>query len=149
VSDFDYTPFLGQVSHWPHFIDKDTSPDQVMIFEMAPGHAINALHKLIRWAREQWSEQEIRRTPLAMALLNQAVGASVLYEVDQVEVPHIDDIVLAGERLLNVEDAYDIITKMKDVHPSLDALHPVKIAVALHHAYDAQFQPTTTSKEST
>lgn len=148
-----YASALQQEELWPSF-DEDGKPLARPIVDMAPPHAINALHKLARWhhhlyntateAQYDETERAMFGSPLVAALIHQGLGpfyaGTFLRQSEADVVPHLDDVVASAEHGLSVEDAYDILIRMKDVHPSLDALHPVKLAVSLHHAYGAQFQ---------
>ena len=81
-----YEPYLGQANHWPRFELGKTRPDLHLVHEMNPGHAINAYRKLTRLAGGCYPRPHVKRTPLAMALLEQAIGDPVLYTDDQPQV---------------------------------------------------------------
>lgn len=140
MGEINYAPYLGQSAHWP---SERYGGQTLSIHSMNPGHAINSYQKLLKWATPAWDEREARRTPLAMALLRQAVGVGILYEDDQPEAPHVDDFTADPEGLrggATLEDAFDILERVYEHHPELDKLHPVTRARALVRAMNTHYQ---------
>lgn len=80
--EMDYTRYLRQTQIWPRVLGGSNAVEDKLIAEMTPQHAISAMHKLIGWAQPAWADHEIRRAPLALALLEQAVRLPVLYADD-------------------------------------------------------------------
>lgn len=136
----DYQRYLGQSDMWP-----SESKDTVKIYSMAHGHAVNALHKLIEWGKEddRWGQQpemHLRRTPLAMALLKQAVGEPVIYAEDLPEAPleRFDKVVAEHDDSIAVridlEDCYDALVKVSEYDNATPIPHPVTRARVLFRA---------------
>jgi len=115
----DYASHLSQSSHWPR------EEGDVPIHEMNAGHAINAYHLLRRWAMDgHWPGNNASRvihTPLAMALLQQAVGVTVVYSDDLPPAPPVDDAELDDNAYsvhLDLEKCFDALEAISDhTHP--------------------------------
>lgn len=83
----DYAPYLDG-EEWPSESRTMASgkgprtPIITDVWDMPPQHAVAALHKLVRWAKEYASseaeefeqEEQVRSTPLGRALTHQALG---------------------------------------------------------------------------
>lgn len=98
----NYGMWLHQEETWPSESARNDRtghrPVHQPIAEMAPQHAVSALHKLIRWAKESPTgrmvaydldsrELEVRTSPLGMALAARALGLDTgealgLYAID-------------------------------------------------------------------
>lgn len=117
-----YGPYLGQVDRWVS-TSKDNDTVELSIHELSPGHAVNAYRKLCDWSHQPGMplEMDIKRTPLAMALLQRAVGEPVLYADDQQDVPITE--------LVTLEACFDWLATLDDFDPVTS--HPITRARAL------------------
>ena len=112
VNHEPYGPYLGQVDRWP----SEKEGEAISVHEMNPAHAINAYRKLCDWAVEAGHGVSVKRTPLAMALLQRAVGEPVLYADDVPDTP--------ASGVLDLESAYDILATIDDYQIN-SSLHPI------------------------
>jgi hypothetical protein len=104
----DYQRAINQGLHWPHY-NEDHQLQPFPISEMPPARAVNALHKVDRWRRSLFDEATeaiydqaaatLNASPLVGALIEQALGPfyAGTYLKTATAVPHIDEIVQAGE----------------------------------------------------
>lgn len=102
----EYQGWLAQVDLWPR-----RGEESVSIWGMNPSHAISAYRKLLRWADLRGNAESVPRTPLAMALLQQAVGSMVVYAADLPPAP-LGDLAhpLSG---VTLEAAYDALVALQ------------------------------------
>jgi len=91
---------LGQVHVYP-----SESKGRLAILEMRPEHALNAWRLLREDAGERW-DPVVKRSPLAGALLRQALGEDMLFAEDQSESPLFLEDTVAGQDVL-LERCYD------------------------------------------
>lgn len=124
----NYARYLAQIDQWPSLDKADVS-----IWSMTPQHALSAFHKLLRWGASQprTDYSDLRRTPLAMALLEQAVGTKVLYADDLPPAP------LGGlaHPLSEValETVYDALKALEETsNTGSTPLHPITRARIVH-----------------
>ena len=125
MSDWDYSNYLSQVDAWP----SEGAEEDVSIWNMSAQHAIAAFHKLNRWADNQrdWTRVSVRRTNLAQALLEQAVGEKVVYAADLAPAP-LDGAPhpLADVPLESVYDALLVLDRASTMAAADGkALHPI------------------------
>lgn len=140
----DYTPYLAQVGSWPSI---DQGHELTPVWSMTPQHAISAYRKLLRWAAQRTYEQAspsyeaVQRSPLAMALLNQAVGFEVLYADDLPPAPLGD--VAHPLSDVTLEAVFDALSEL-DAHTTAAGGKPVHIlsrARVLHDALTRKENP--------
>lgn len=132
----DYQHWIGQVDAWP----SSKAGEQISIWNMNPSHAISAYRKLLRWAIQRPPQlaspdyEDVKRSPLAMALLNQAVGFEVVYSDDLPEVG-LDGRVVDPFTDVDLERAYDALVEL-DAHQAASGrpLHILTRARVLHAA---------------
>ena len=108
ISMTAYQRYVNQAEHWPHLEDGAITP--VMIGDLHPARATNALHKLLRWFEHLFDDsteaihEQARATwpasPRVGALIEQALGPfyAGTYLSTTAAVPHLDDIVAEQSR---------------------------------------------------
>lgn len=111
---------LGQIH-----VYRSESKGRLMIIEMSPMHALAAWRKLREEAGERW-DPVVRRSPLAAALLKQALEEDILFAEDMAPAP----LFLDSPDL----DEDDLLERCFDGLAAIDALghmHPVRRARVL------------------
>jgi hypothetical protein len=122
----DYISYLNQDVTWPSHRDKKL----VYIIAMHPSHAIGAYHVLVDWGVDH--HVNTVRSRLAMALLDQAIGESVVYEQDVPGVPDVQQARVSPS--ITLADCFDILECMADfdTEEPRDREHHHPIARAQH-----------------
>lgn len=108
----EYQHALTETEHWPH-LTENGSTEVIRIADMAPAHAVNALHRLYRWKEFLYTKStedaydkastKLFESPLASALIQQALGPFYVGTFLDVKIstvahppeempPHIDDL---------------------------------------------------------
>lgn len=120
----DYGEWAHQTQEWPR---EGALIAPMPIEQMPPAHAINAYRKFCSWFQDNHSRfdvnspEEAARTPLARALLAQAVGRPVVYVDDlptmPVEPSNLGALDVVGARL-SLEMVYDAVVETENIdHP--------------------------------
>lgn len=107
--------YIHQDRHWP-----SESRGIVEITGMDPIHAFNALRQLRSQLLHDWPE--VQRTPLAMALLEQAFEGKIPSILVRAEPPS----------QLSLEDVFDALQELDDVEGPGKNLHPITRARIVH-----------------
>lgn len=112
-----YQETIAQTEVWPSW--HDGVAEHQLVTEMAPAYATNALHKLGRWqhhlysnaTQKQYEEAlaKLYSSPLVDTLIQQALGA--FYRGTWL-VPHLDDVVQAGESVTLVQDMEEALLEV-------------------------------------
>ena len=114
----DYVPYLYQSNLWP----SASAEQDVPIFGMHPAQAINAFHRLTAGCddRSDPANDMVYTSPLALALLSQAVGEDVVYGTS------VQDAESFGITLEECYDILSIIDRMEANHTEANKhLHPI------------------------
>lgn len=122
-----YAPYLRQSTLWPSI----SRGEDVSIDGMHPAQAINSYHRLLAGMDDRSApiNRGVYSSPLAMALLEQAVGEAVIYVAD-VETPEV----YAPPLEFSTEECFDILSAIDRLS---EDMHPIKRAYALQRMLTA------------
>lgn len=118
-----YAPYLRQDVIWP----SSSAGEDVPIASMHPAHAISAYHRLLAGMDDRSApiNRGVYSSPLALALLEQAVGEAVIYLADVAEKEFAP---VPFE--FSLEECFDVLAEMRAYDSGVrnGEPHPVKRA---------------------